>query len=83
MVFRPAPAIGAMRNLTDPSEAKPHPPIFILVLDEFTRPALLDGGDKIDAARFPHFAELAQRSTWFNNATANAENTTRSAGGRC
>jgi hypothetical protein len=57
---------------------KPLPPIFILVLDEFTRPALLDGNGNIDASRFPHFADLARQSTWFTNATANAEYTTRS-----
>ena len=50
---------------------KPHPPIFMVVLDEFTRPALLDGDGNIDATRFPHFADLARHSTWFDNATAN------------
>ena len=54
------------------------PPIFILILDEFTRVALLDGNGNIDGTRFPHFAELARHSTWFDNATANAEYTTRS-----
>ena len=58
--------------------SKPLPPIFILILDEFTRPALLDPDGNIDATRFPHFAELARQSTWFSNATANAEYTTRS-----
>ncbi len=55
-----------------------HPPIFILLFDELTRPALLDANGKIDESRFPHFAQLAQHSTWFSNATANAEYTTRS-----
>lgn len=63
-------------------EGKPtsadHPPIFILLLDELTRPALLNSHNQIDAQRFPHFAELARESTWFDNATANAEYTTRS-----
>ena len=57
---------------------KPPPPVFILLLDEFTRAALLDGNGNVDATRFPNFAELARHSTWFNNATANAEYTTRS-----
>jgi hypothetical protein len=61
-----------------PATASNHPPVFVLVLDEFARPALLDSTGKIDASRFPHFAELAQASTWFDNATANAEYTTRS-----
>jgi hypothetical protein len=59
------------------ARSNPAPPIFILVLDEFTRVALLDSNGKIDASRFPNFAQLAQDSTWFNNATANAEATTR------
>ena len=73
-----APPVGATSNLAAVDTGKPHPPIFILILDEFTRPALLDRNGNIDAARFPHFAELADHSIWFNNATANAEYTTRS-----
>jgi hypothetical protein len=66
------------RASAPPMAAGNHPPIFVLVLDELTRPALLDSSGKIDASRFPHLAELAQSSTWFDNATANAEYTTRS-----
>ena len=56
----------------------PRPPVCLLILDEFTRPALLDDSGAIDAARFPNFADFARHSTWFTNATANAEYTTRS-----
>ena len=73
----PLPA-GSSAPFVHASDGKPLPPIFILILDEFTRPALLDSHGNIDAARFPHFAELARQSTWFTNATANAEYTTRS-----
>jgi hypothetical protein len=73
-----APPVSSAAHLPAAETGKPHPPIFILVLDEFTRPALLDSKGSIDAVRFPHFAELAAHSTWFNNATANAEYTTRS-----
>jgi hypothetical protein len=73
-----APPAGAIANLAAEDTGQTHPPIFLLVLDEFTRPALLDSNGNIEAARFPHFAELAQRSTWFNNATANADSTVRS-----
>lgn len=73
-----APLAGAIANLAAEDTGQPHPPIFILLLDEFTRPALLDNNGNIDAARFPHFAELAQHSTWFDNATANADSTERS-----
>jgi hypothetical protein len=70
--------VSTMANVTFIHTSEPRPPIFILVLDEFTRPALLDGSGNIDASRFPHFADLARNSTWFSNATANAEYTTRS-----
>jgi hypothetical protein len=71
VVAPPATAIQAGTTVTSPG-----PPIFMLVLDEFTRVALLDGSGNIDASRFPNFAKLAQESTWFNNATANADATT-------
>jgi len=72
-----APAAGAHASVAADTN-QPHPPVFVLILDEFTRSALLDSSGNIDASRFPHFAELAQQSTWFTNATANAEYTTRS-----
>jgi hypothetical protein len=71
----PAAAIAAFAAA---DTGKPHPPIFVLVLDEFTRRALLDNHGNVDASRFPRFAELSRHSTWFNNATANAEYTLRS-----
>jgi hypothetical protein len=69
---------GTVASVAALDTSKPDPPIFILLLDEFTRPALLDNNGNIDASRFPHFAELARNSTWFTNATANAEYTIRS-----
>jgi hypothetical protein len=73
-----APPAAVIAAFATADTDKPHPPIFVLVLDEFTRPALLDSNGNIDASRFPHFAQLARQSTWFNNATANAEYTARS-----
>ncbi len=73
-----APPVGNAASVSAVDPGKPHPPVFILILDEFTRPALLDSSGQVDAARFPHFAELAAHSTWFDNTTANAEYTTRS-----
>jgi Sulfatase len=70
-----APLPAAMQ--ADAAATKPGPPTYILILDEFTRLALLDSNGSIDASRFPNFARLARESTWFNNATANAEATTR------
>lgn len=38
-----------------------------IVFDEFPLYALLDADGKINAERFPGFAQLAQESTWFRN----------------
>ncbi|MEU4567780.1 sulfatase-like hydrolase/transferase [Micromonospora sp. NPDC023956] len=46
-----------------------HPPVVLLVLDELPLVSLLGPDGRIDAARFPHFAELAAGSTWYRNAT--------------
>ncbi|MGC5028644.1 sulfatase-like hydrolase/transferase [Micromonospora sp. DT229] len=46
-----------------------HPPVVMLVLDELPLVSLLGPDGGIDAARFPHFAELAGASTWYRNAT--------------
>ena len=74
---KPTIRIRTSADVRAQSTATP-PPIFVLILDELTRPALLNSSGTIDAARFPHFAQFAQQSTWFSNATANAEYTTRS-----
>ena len=73
-----APVASSSAMPAAPISTTHAPPVFILILDEFTRAALLDGNGNIDVTRFPHFAELARHSTWFSNATANAEYTTRS-----
>jgi Sulfatase len=73
----PAIAPPAAMMQAGTARIEPGPPVFILVLDEFTRAALLDSSGNIDASRFPNFARLARESTWFNNTTANAEATTR------
>ncbi|MFC0004080.1 sulfatase-like hydrolase/transferase [Micromonospora siamensis] len=46
-----------------------HPPIVMIVLDEFPLVSLLGPDGRIDAAKYPHFAELAGGSTWYRNAT--------------
>ena len=47
--------------------AERHPPVVVVVFDEFPTDDLLGPDGKIDAERFPHFAELASMSTWFPN----------------
>src|SRR5687767_10717325 len=44
-----------------------HPPVVVLVLDEFPADDLLRPDGSIDEERFPNFAELASISTWFPN----------------
>ncbi|MFU8852494.1 sulfatase-like hydrolase/transferase [Micromonospora sp. SL1-18] len=46
-----------------------HPPVVMIVLDELPLVSLLGPDGRIDATRYPHFAELAAGSTWFRNAT--------------
>nr|WP_091609678.1 sulfatase-like hydrolase/transferase [Micromonospora mirobrigensis] len=46
-----------------------HPPIVMIVLDEFPLVSLLGPDGRIDAAKYPHFAELAAGSTWYRDAT--------------
>jgi hypothetical protein len=52
-----------------PADAKGHPPVVVLILDEFPTDDLLRPDGKIDAKRFPNFARLASISTWFPNAS--------------
>jgi hypothetical protein len=45
-----------------------HPPVIVVVFDEFPTDDLLRPDGSIDAERFPNFAKLASISTWFPNA---------------
>lgn len=46
------------------------PPVVVVVWDELPLHTLLGADGKIDASRFPSFAELADTSTWYANATS-------------
>jgi hypothetical protein len=48
--------------------AERHPPVVVVVFDEFPTDDLLGPNGQIDAARYPNFAQLASISTWFPNA---------------
>ena len=52
-------------------------PIVFLGLDEFPGISIMDSQGKIDAKRFPGFAELAKSSTWFPNAHSIYDSTSR------
>ncbi|MFF5173458.1 sulfatase-like hydrolase/transferase [Micromonospora sp. NPDC000089] len=59
-------AHGGAAGVAGPGE---HPPVVMIVLDELPLVSLLGPDGKIDATRYPHFAELAGDSTWYRNAT--------------
>ena len=52
-------------------------PIVFLGLDEFPGISIMDAQGRIDAKRFPGFAELAESSTWFPNAHSIYDSTSR------
>ena len=60
----------------DPAQsAERHPPVVVVVFDEFPADDLLGPDGRIDAERFPNFAELASMSTWFPNAHTKYDST--------
>ncbi|MEK6228284.1 MAG: sulfatase-like hydrolase/transferase [Actinomycetota bacterium] len=66
---------SAHAHYADTSARKP--PVIMIVMDEFPGDALLGADGKIDAGRFPHFAELAQTGTWYRNASTVHDSTTK------
>lgn len=57
--------------------AKGKPPVVLLMFDEFPADLLLGPNRRIDAGRYPAFAELARASYWFPNATTTYDSTTK------
>ena len=55
--------------------AKPAP-VVMLVLDEFPVASLMDERQRVDAQRYPNFAALAGRSTWYRRTTTVSDRTT-------
>jgi hypothetical protein len=51
--------------------------VVMVVLDELPTASLLDAQDRIDSVRFPNFARLTQRSTFYRNHTTVADSTLR------
>lgn len=49
--------------------------VVLVILDELPTSSLMNADGRIDAARFPSFADLARHSTWFRNATGEHEGT--------
>jgi Sulfatase len=52
-------------------------PIVVVMLDELPVNTLVDDSGRIDAVRFPGFAELARDATWFKNAYTVYDSTER------
>ena len=74
-----ASALGAF-SCSDggaPASAPRHPPVVMIVFDEFSTTSLLDRNHRIDPVRYPSFARLAKDGTWFPNATASLDETGR------
>lgn len=62
----------------DPAQsAERRPPVVVVVFDEFPTDDLLGPDGKLDAERFPNFAELASMSTWFPNGHTQYDSTFR------
>ena len=54
-----------------------HPPVVMIVFDEFSTISLLDAKRGIDPVRYPNFAALARDGNWFPYATASLDETGR------
>lgn len=46
-----------------------HPPVVMIVLDEFPTQSILAPDGSIDDVRFPRLAEFGETATWYTNAT--------------
>jgi hypothetical protein len=57
--------------------AEKHPPVVMIVFDEFSTTSLVDRNHRIDPVRYPSFAGLAKDGTWFPNSTASLDETGR------
>jgi hypothetical protein len=60
------------------TNAKSTPPIVLITFDAFPAQDLLGRDGNIDRERYPNLARLADKATWFPNATSAHENTTLS-----
>ena len=55
--------------------AAPTTPVVVMVFDELPTTSLMTAEGKVDRRRFPNFAELADASTWYQNATSVSDGT--------
>jgi len=57
--------------------AGPRPPVVLIGFDEFPVDAMRLPGGRIDPERFPNFARLSRQATWWPNAIAAHDSTSR------
>ena len=69
-------AVGGPDNGSH-AQATGKPPVVLLTFDELPVDSLLGPDGRIDAARYPNFAALAAKSTWYPNATAAHDSTNK------
>ena len=75
-VSGPASALFTPADSTRGQEApRSSPPIVMVILDEFPLAALEQRPGEIDRARFPNFARLARRATWYSRARTESDST--------
>jgi hypothetical protein len=72
-VLFPGPAVAARSGVTIAART----PVMLVIFDELPLASLLDETLRIDAARYPNFAQLAATSHWFRNATSVSDATMR------
>jgi hypothetical protein len=58
------------------AKARPGAPVVMVVFDELPLTSLLGPDGRIDRVRYPNFAALAGRSTWYSRATTVFDSTT-------
>jgi hypothetical protein len=66
--------VNGLPALTDEAEAAEvrvtsPAPVVVLLLDELPASSLMTRSGEIDSVRYPNFARLARRATWYPNAT--------------
>ncbi|KAB2967326.1 MAG: sulfatase-like hydrolase/transferase [Thermoanaerobaculia bacterium] len=66
---------GGTSRAAGPAPLGSRAPVVMVVFDELPVTALMGADRRIDARRFPSFAALAERSTWFRNAVAASDTT--------
>lgn len=75
MLARLVLAVVVVAALVGAAPAAAQTPVVLLILDEFPTDDLVGPDGRIDAARFPGFAELAAQSTWYRNAVTTYDST--------